>query len=293
MNSMNENNNDNTILIGESNGTKDEKRERYLDIRNKEIELTFRENEPPVNIETSKTAMGHLIRRSTALAYKTKELEKQSNTDKLTGLGNKRLFDYVLDLEMHRVERYKNQGIGLITGDVQNFKRVNDNYGHPFGDTVLISIGEKIKASIRKGDVPCRIGGDEFAIVIPETNQPEGVGISQKDALAHAAIRLNEAIHAISIQKPNQGNYMPKLDFGVTCSDAKDDPSKVRQRSDNACYLTKILNKSPENENKIVIASFSENRKVIYEQAWFSPENTLNYQPIHNAVEILNNRPKM
>lgn len=90
-------------------------------------------------------------------------------TDSLTGLYNHRYFQENLTMELSRAHRY-NLSVSLIVFDIDFFKKVNDNYGHPAGDQVLINIAKAIKASIRPSDVVARYGGEEFAVVLPQTD---------------------------------------------------------------------------------------------------------------------------
>ena len=100
-------------------------------------------------------------------------------TDGLTNLYNRRYFDDSLSKEMARSTRHDNS-FSLIMLDVDNFKNYNDTYGHPEGDEVLKDIGSIIKSSIRKIDVPCRYGGEEFAVILPETTKDNAVILAER-----------------------------------------------------------------------------------------------------------------
>jgi diguanylate cyclase (GGDEF)-like protein len=89
--------------------------------------------------------------------------------DPLTGLRNRRAYDEVVAQEMARAER-NGQSFALVLGDIDHFKRVNDQFGHPAGDDVLRRVSAQLRHSARKVDVAARLGGEEFALVLPNTN---------------------------------------------------------------------------------------------------------------------------
>jgi diguanylate cyclase (GGDEF)-like protein len=97
------------------------------------------------------------------------KLTTQALTDTLTGLGNYRSFCQVIDNEMERTQRTA-QPTAMILVDLDFFKKVNDNYGHEAGNIALIQTSKILKAGVRKLDVPCRYGGEEFIVVLPSTD---------------------------------------------------------------------------------------------------------------------------
>lgn len=103
---------------------------------------------------------------------RTKELEKISMQDMLTELYNQRAFFDSLRREISNAERYR-ESIVLCYFDLNGFKEINDKQGHQAGDDVLVSVGKILKESIREGDIACRYGGDEFAIILPHSTLEE------------------------------------------------------------------------------------------------------------------------
>ncbi len=110
--------------------------------------------------------IGNAIEKS-RLYEETKML---SLTDPLTGLPNRRHFDIMMDAELRRAERY-NRPLAVLLLDLDHFKNYNDKHGHVAGDKVLIEYAKTMKSSIRDIDLICRYGGDEFIVVLPETDE--------------------------------------------------------------------------------------------------------------------------
>ncbi|MFW5487605.1 MAG: GGDEF domain-containing protein [Desulfovibrio sp.] len=106
-------------------------------------------------------------------------LARQSENDPLTGLSNRRAFDRTLDMEMERARRNKTP-LCLILFDLDNFKKVNDTYGHPCGDKVLTSFAELLMAHKRRYDMAARIGGEEFALILSGVSQVKAQGIVER-----------------------------------------------------------------------------------------------------------------
>lgn len=119
--------------------------------------------------------------------YTALHARQQAKTDSLTGISNHRHFHETLDREVSRTNRKKNT-FALILMDIDNFKRINDTYGHQVGDAVLIDMTARISAMIRAGDILARYGGEEFGLILPET------------ALEGATALTSRILHAISAQ---------------------------------------------------------------------------------------------
>jgi diguanylate cyclase (GGDEF)-like protein len=96
-------------------------------------------------------------------------LRIQSIRDPLTGLFNRRYMEESLEREIHRAVRKKSH-LGIIMIDIDNFKQFNDTYGHSAGDAMLREFGQFLNESIRGEDIACRYGGEEFALILPDTS---------------------------------------------------------------------------------------------------------------------------
>lgn len=112
--------------------------------------------------------------------YELKDrFQQQANTDYLTNLYNRRYFIEQAEREFTRSQRH-DLPLALLSIDIDHFKRLNDNYGHPFGDKILIDISELLLQGTRREDVVARIGGEEFAIMLPNTTQEKGILLAER-----------------------------------------------------------------------------------------------------------------
>ncbi len=113
------------------------------------------------------SAVTHALARK--VSHKTRRLEELGRTDGLTGLGNRRQCFAVAEIELARHFRTGRPAV-LVILDVDRFKAINDRYGHPVGDEVLCSVAEILRQCSRATDTPARYGGDEFMLILPETD---------------------------------------------------------------------------------------------------------------------------
>jgi len=117
--------------------------------------------------------------RTSELLQLNRRLQELSTTDGLTGICNHRHFVHHLEIECNRALRYR-RNLSLIMLDIDEFKQVNDGFGHPCGDLVLRHLAKILKDSIRKTDIVGRYGGDEFGILLPETKKSMAMRVSEK-----------------------------------------------------------------------------------------------------------------
>jgi diguanylate cyclase (GGDEF)-like protein len=137
----------------------------------------------PVSLKTALTdvlSSSGLLRVPILIEYdELKRLELNAVTDPLTGLHNRRLFAESFEKELNRARRY-GQPLGLVTLDLHRFKEVNDKHGHPRGDEVLRAAAATLKKALRTSDSAFRIGGDEFALLLPQTDSPQALALSRR-----------------------------------------------------------------------------------------------------------------
>ena len=168
------------------------------------------------------------------VAGQTRQLEAMAFHDELTGLPNRKLFIDRLTQAIHR-QRRGGQGFALIYVDLDMFKAVNDSLGHSVGDRLLITIAERLTASIRKSDTAARIGGDEFTVLLMDIQPPADV--------AQLAANLLDTLRA-PIQIDDH-SIQCTASLGVTlCPDDGDDPEQLLNNGDLAMYRAKQLGKN-------------------------------------------------
>jgi diguanylate cyclase (GGDEF)-like protein len=155
-----------------------------------------------------------------------RDLGFQATTDPLTGLHNRLKFDQALADEMVRSDRYKTP-LSLVLYDVDNFKRVNDTYGHQIGDKVLVQLSRFVPNLIRSTDLLARWGGEEFAILVPG---------SDGQMAFQAAKKLRDAIRHVVFDEVGSVT----CSFGVTQFAVEDTAAEFISRADNALYRAKI-----------------------------------------------------
>jgi diguanylate cyclase (GGDEF)-like protein len=157
------------------------------------------------------------------------KLQKLAITDGLTKLYNSRSFYTQLELEVDRFNRYKHP-LALLLLDIDNFKEYNDSYGHLEGDKVLVRFSQIIKTCLRANDSAYRYGGEEFTVILPETNGDEAKTVAQ---------RIRASLEAEKY-KPVPGKVARiTISIGVTQCYPKEELSTFIRRADKAMYLSK------------------------------------------------------
>lgn len=158
------------------------------------------------------------------------ELRDQSIRDTLTGIYNRRYLEHSLDSERARCER-NGRPLSLLMIDVDHFKRFNDQHGHAAGDAMLAAVGSVLRATVREGDIPCRYGGEEFTLILPDTGEDGALALAE-------AVRL--AIRSMQVQF--EGRLLPAVtaSCGVsTLPGTAGDIDQLLDSADRALYEAK------------------------------------------------------
>jgi len=169
---------------------------------------------------------GHAIEN----ALRFREARRLADLDALTGLHNRRYFHETLAREVARAHRYGRR-LALVIVDLDDFKAVNEQIGHLAGDGVLAEAAERVRSVVRTSDIACRVGGDEFAVILPES------GIGQADQLYR---RIQAAVSVRPLGR------ITRLDVsaGVAELSEGDDETTLFERADEALYRAKDAGKS-------------------------------------------------
>jgi diguanylate cyclase (GGDEF)-like protein len=169
---------------------------------------------------------------SSAIALRNAELldrlRAQATIDPLTGCHNRRGFDEILEMEVARAKRY-NRPLSLVLLDIDHFKRINDDFGHEVGDHALQRIGRAVRHTFRNTDSACRYGGEEFALIFPETAKDEGAKLAERLRILVESLPPNAEVPRTLTAS-----------FGVACfpEDAETIPDLIRA-ADRALYQAK------------------------------------------------------
>jgi diguanylate cyclase len=159
------------------------------------------------------------------------KFKEMSIKDSLTGLYNRGYFHEVFLSEHIKVKEKKNSCCFLILFDIDDFKQINDQYGHDCGDKVLITFANRVKEVIREKDIFCRVGGDEFAILVSDTSIEKAKYITEK---------IKKALKTFSFEN----GITLTLSVGITDCNPNDCLEEIYKRADIALYRAKEKGKN-------------------------------------------------
>jgi diguanylate cyclase (GGDEF)-like protein len=177
-------------------------------------------------------------------SHHIRRLQSLAATDGLTGLINRRQFNQQLYSEMARARRHGSP-LSLALFDIDNFKSVNDHYGHPTGDKMLKELGLLISQNVRENDIPARYGGEEFALILPETRLNEATEILE---------RLRKLVEVAVFCLPDTPLTATVSVGVVQLNPGEDTVFDFLEHADNAMYAAKRQGK-----NRVTMAASSVN----------------------------------
>jgi two-component system, cell cycle response regulator len=171
------------------------------------------------------------VRVGSRVVQYQQHLEYQTQIDSLTGLFNRRAFEKKIGEEFERSKRYGHP-LSVVILDIDNFKKINDTYGHHGGDAALVRISEILRERSRRSDFPSRFGGEEFVLVLPETDQDSAIQVARK---------FHEEIRSCSfgtVDKP----FVLTVSMGLTSSTKKEYSDWREMVADADCALYQAKN---------------------------------------------------
>ncbi|WP_338291140.1 sensor domain-containing diguanylate cyclase [Planctobacterium marinum] len=177
------------------------------------------------------TSEVEMVKTNKQLEKTKSELKTLVALDPLTNLYNRRYFSGISKTTFNTSKRNKSE-LSFVILDIDHFKQVNDTYGHDVGDQVLIKLSKLLSTSLRKSDVLCRYGGEEFLIMLPDTNVERACLISDK---------IRQRINELSIKPTEKQKFNFTVSFGVSSINCEQDNSveSVICRADKALYKAK------------------------------------------------------
>jgi len=225
------------------------------------------------------TTLLNLVGSVKAIYKYTKDLEHYATRDPLTDLYNQRMFWELLGYEVGRSKRH-NQPFAVMMLDMDNFKAVNDRYGHHFGDEFLRSFAELLHTAVRDGDILVRYGGDEFCVILPEAN----------DTQAHlVAQRIAELLDGFSMETPDGNKLKPTTSIGIAIFPTHgDNPKDLFLVADNMMYKAKKSGKNaiaiPSEEEMAEVFRQAGEKSIMIQNALDQQKIVPYFQPICNAA---------
>ena len=163
-----------------------------------------------------------------------RRVASQAATDSLTGLANRRTLDEELALEWRRAHRV-GDSLAFVLLDLDDFKAVNDSHGHPAGDAVLRAVGEILGAGVRHADLAGRYGGEEFALILPETDLAGGLKLAE---------RIRARLETTAVDLPSGETLHTTASFGVAVNDGLITAEQLVAEADEALYAAKAAGKN-------------------------------------------------
>lgn len=193
---------------------------------------------PPSGFDEDDKQLAEWLAGRASIALQNAHLHRVTrqlaSTDELTQLANRRQFDEALGAEVARAERFRDQ-VAIVVADLDNFKTVNDRFGHDVGDLVLRAFASSIRANVRDIDLPARYGGEEFTVLLPSTDSEGGRQLAERLRVA-AADMVVDAGDGREVQVTSS--------FGVASFPEEPTAAALLRAADRALYRAKTAGKN-------------------------------------------------
>jgi diguanylate cyclase (GGDEF)-like protein len=200
-------------------------------------EMEVRLEPPPGGFGPETEALASSIANQGRIALENARLhrtvEQQALTDDLTGLANRRRFMQALGEEVRRGERFDTR-FGIVLFDLDDFKQINDRYGHEAGDLVLQGVTSVIRSCLRDVDLAVRLGGEEFAVLVPEADL---------DGARLVAERIRSGLHETPTEVARGQQVVVTASFGLASYPENQTPLELLRAADTALYRAKAEGK--------------------------------------------------
>ncbi len=172
------------------------------------------------------------------------ELTRLANTDPLTNVANRRVFFERVDEEIKRNRRNR-RSLSILLLDIDHFKKVNDTYGHDFGDHVLKQTTQVIQTCLRETDMLARLGGEEFGILLPDTPADGAFWVAER-------IRTAMARHNFSLDMQKEVHCTVSIGVADAISDEAEDATRIYKIADTRLYIAKNMGRNQVSMDEIV-----------------------------------------
>ncbi|GAB3540302.1 diguanylate cyclase [Noviherbaspirillum agri] len=225
------------------------------------------------------TSLLNLVGSVKAIYKYTKDLEHYATRDPLTDLYNQRMFWELLGYEVGRAKRH-NQEFAVMMLDLDNFKNINDRFGHHFGDAYLQSFADLLHGAVRNGDLLTRYGGDEFCIILPDASETQAHMVAQ---------RIAEQLEEFSMEAPDGNRIRATTSIGIAISPRHgDNPKDLFLVADNMMYKAKSSGKNaiaiPTEEEMAEVFRKAGEKSIMIQNALDQQRILPHFQPICDAV---------
>ncbi len=248
------------------------------------IGLHYATAQHPVKIlvvESIITSVLNVVGSVKAIYKYTKDIEYYAVRDPLTGLFNQRVFWELLSYEIGRSERHARTPFSLMILDVDDFKKINDTFGHSFGDSFLQSFSALLSDTARREDIVARYGGDEFAVILPEAGPEQAASFAR---------RILDRLRSFALESPEGSLAKTSLSAGIAtwpshATEARD----LFLVADNMMYRAKAQGKNtyclPTDEDVVEVFRMASEKYVLLQQAIADRAILPYFQPIVNAAD--------